>query len=305
MCASGRATELTYDLRDDLQTIWGFGSACDGVAHILLEPLSNPSWLREADAIRHARAGGAVVTIISDASCGGTIAMFAGAECRATRPVAASPSLIPEMRTLAIAAERTGRPVLESIRVNETLVPCFIEPLIPPVALHLVGAGRGAEAFARIATTIGWDVTIIDHREALLHALALPTQVRTMHARADVGATSLSADSRTAIALLTHMFETDLEWLTALASLPFGYLGVLGSRQRATRLLDTLRERGVFIPDVEQRLFAPIGLDLGGETPESIALAAIAEIEAVMHARPGGALRDRDTPIHTRTETPR
>ena len=54
-----------------------------------------------------------------------------------------------------------------------------------------------------------------------------------------------------------------------------------------------------------QRLHAPIGLDLGGETPGSIALSAIAEIEAVMHARPGGFLRERHTPIHTRTPTPR
>jgi hypothetical protein len=49
---------------------------------------------------------------------------------------------------------------------------------------------------------------------------------------------------------------------------------------------------------------APIGLDLGGETPASIALAAIAEIEAVIHARPAGFLRERQSPIHTRTPTP-
>ena len=55
---------------------------------------------------------------------------------------------------------------------------------------------------------------------------------------------------------------------------------------------------------MQRRLFAPIGLDLGGETPESIALAGVAEMEAVLHERPGGFLRSRQSPIHTRTPVP-
>jgi xanthine/CO dehydrogenase XdhC/CoxF family maturation factor len=55
---------------------------------------------------------------------------------------------------------------------------------------------------------------------------------------------------------------------------------------------------------MEQVLHAPIGLDLGGETPEAIALASIAEIEAILNGRPGGSLRERQSPIHTRTPTP-
>ena len=71
------------------------------------------------------------------------------------------------------------------------------------------------------------------------------------------------------------------------------------------QLMDSLRAEGFTItPRMEQILHAPIGLDLGGESPESIALSAVAEIEAILHRRPGGSLRERQSPIHTRTPTP-
>lgn len=101
----------------------------------------------------------------------------------------------------------------------------------------------------------------------------------------------------------------DAAWLRALLPGAAGYLGVLGSRARAAQLLEqvtrTLEADGTpLTPRMTRRLHAPIGLDLGGESPASIALSAIAEIEAVMHARPAGFLRERQMPIHTRTTTP-
>ena len=104
--------------------------------------------------------------------------------------------------------------------------------------------------------------------------------------------------------MLTHIYDVDQAWLTALLPLPVGYLGVLGSRQRAARLIESLAPIIDTSSPTARALHAPIGLDLGGETPESIALAAVAEIEAVMHGRPGGFLRELASPIHTRTPTP-
>lgn len=307
VCARGVAMELTYDLRDDLQTIWGFGSACDGVAHILLEPLPERSWLDEAVAIRHARDGGAVVTVVSESASGGTIALHAGGADGGTWRTLrdGSADMLAGARRLVDAAQQTARPVLEHIEVRGVMLSVFVEPLVPTIALYLIGAGRGANAFAHIASTLGWDVTLIDHRQALLDSLTLPSSVRLQCLRASDGASLITHDARTAVALLSHMFAADLEWLTALLPLSLGYLGVLGSRQRAAKLFETLADRGTIItPAMHRVLHAPIGLDLGGETPESIALAAIAEIEAEMHGRPGGALRDRESPIHTRTKTP-
>lgn len=300
VCASGQAVALRYDLRDDLETIWGFGSACDGIAHLVLEPLHNAAWLADAAAVRAERTNGALLVIARGSGVLGTAAMLRG-EASGGRwaPVGlAGMVTVDQTRasTLAGVAQRTMQ--AEGEQFDD--VRYFVEPLTPVVSLYLVGAGRGAEAFAHIATTMGWEVTLIDHREAMLVGLSLPPGVRTLCARADEGALQIPRDGRTAVALLSHVYDIDAAWLTALLPHPAGYVGVLGSRQRATRLVAEVMPSA----DATRVVHAPIGLDLGGESPESIALSAIAEIEAVMHGRPGGFLRERESPLHTRTPTP-
>jgi xanthine/CO dehydrogenase XdhC/CoxF family maturation factor len=293
VCASGIPKRLTYDLGDDLQAIWGFGAMCNGVAHLLIEPFGTGAWLEHVVALRSAREHGALLTVLDESTAGGTRAL---AEC--------PPSLCAASASLARAAAETHMPVCGAITIEGRTVQCLVDPVIPPVALVLIGAGRGADAFAQIGTTLGWHVTVMDHRPFALETLALPESVTRIVARPDDDAV-MSADARTAVALLTHQFEFDRAWLTRLLPTALGYIGVLGSRQRATQLLDRLRADGLMItPRMQRVLHAPIGLDLGGESPESIALAAIAEIEAMMHGRPGGSLRERQSPIHTRTPTP-
>lgn len=294
VCASGVPRRLTYDLSDDLQSIWGFGAMCDGVAHLLLEPLGDSSWLDAACAIRDAREDGALVTVLEESVGGGTREWHA-----------CEPALRESACTLMTIARHTALPVTGEITTARDVVRCLVDPLVAPVSLVLIGAGRGAEAFARMARTLGWRVTLIDHRPFVLQSVSLPADVTRVAARAEDGLAHVTCDTRTAVALLSHQFAVDAEWLERLLPLSLGYVGVLGSRQRAAKLVDSLRAGGFEITTrMEEVLHAPIGLDLGGESPESIALATIAEIEAVMHRRPGGALRERESPIHTRTPTP-
>jgi xanthine/CO dehydrogenase XdhC/CoxF family maturation factor len=293
VCESGVPQLLTYDLRDDLESIWGFGAMCDGVAHILVEPLRDGAWLEEATAIRHARKTGALLTVLEGARAGTS----SGQSCE--------PDLIVAAESHLNTVSHTALPSAGTIELDGATVRCFVDPVIPPVSLIIVGAGRGAETFATIAHALGWTVSLIDHRPFVLESVNLPPGTLRFAARADGGMQHISVDERTAVALLTHQFEIDAEWLTRLLPLSLGYIGVLGSRLRARQLVDTLRDQGLAItPRMMRLLHAPIGLDLGGESPESIALAAIAEIESVMHDRPGGPLRERQSPIHTRTPTP-
>lgn len=294
VCTTGIPKRLTYDLRDDLQTIWGFGAMCDGVAHLLLEPLGDGRWLDVACAAREARTGGALLTVIEESTVGGTRSLT---DCANDWREAT--------HALVDSATRTAHCVEGDVSVADRVRTVLVDPLLPPVSLTLVGAGRGAEAFARIARTLGWRVTLIDHRPFVLESVQVSSDVARVVARAEDGVAHVIKDARSAVALLTHQFAIDVEWLTRILPLPIGYIGVLGSRHRAEQLIDALRREGMEItPRMTQLLHAPIGLDLGGESPESIALAAIAEIEAIMHARPGGSLRERQSPIHSRTPTP-
>lgn len=313
VCASGRALRLMYDLRADLETIWGFGARCDGIAHLLLEPLTDWRWMAQAEAVRARRHGGAVITVVDARGSGATCALLDGdatsGRWHALHDTARLVSTS-ELGALAQTVRRTGQALLHAAS-DELSV--FVEPLVPAVALHCVGAGRGAEAFARIAATLGWHVTILDHRPAMLDGLHVPDgvvlrQVRQLDAVQQAMA-ELPHDERTAVALLSHIYDVDIAWLTATLPLSLGYVGILGSRSRGAQLMEQatlmLAERGSPVGARHRhKVYAPIGLDLGGETPASIALAAVAEIEAVIHSRPAGFLRERQSPIHTRTPTP-
>ncbi|AMW05860.1 XdhC family protein [Gemmatimonas phototrophica] len=314
VCASGRAARLMYDLRADLETIWGFGAKCDGIAHLLLEPLTDWRWMAQAEAVRGRRLGGAVVTLLDSHGGGATCALLDGDPSPAKWHVLHDDARLlslPELLPLAHSTMRTGHALLHTVADEMTV---FIEPLVPAIALHCVGASRGAEAIARIAHTMGWQVTILDHRPALLDELDLPEGVMRRRVRqleaVHSALAELPHDARSAVVLLSHIFDVDSAWMTATLPLPLGYVGVLGSRKRAGQLVEhaegVLAARGTpLTARLRHKLYAPIGLDLGGESPASIALAAIAEIEAVMHARPAGFLRERQSPIHSRTPSPR
>lgn len=295
VCASGVPVVLRYDLREDLETIWGFGAGCDGVAHVLLEPLSDFDWLQRAHNAMVRRARPVLVTV------------FGGTDTTAT---IGSHELVEHAGALSLPAHIkspliTGQAYVGIEARGDVFRNVLSEPLNAPVQLHLIGAGRSAEAFATIAVAMGWSVTVIDHRESLLNELKLPDAATRLVRRAEMGLSDLPLDSRTVVALLTHIFETDSAWLLNLLPRPVAYIGVLGSRNRASRLVEQIANDGIPITtEMQRRLFAPIGLDLGGESPESIALAGIAEMEAVLHERPGGFLRARQSPIHTRTPVP-
>ncbi|MNL60006.1 putative xanthine dehydrogenase subunit A [compost metagenome] len=110
----------------------------------------------------------------------------------------------------------------------------------------------------------------------------------------------VALDARTAAVVMSHSLSADRAWLDALLATPIAYLGVMGPRARTARLLNDLPS---VIPP-SNALHAPVGLDLGAETPEEVALAICAEIRAVLAGRRGGFLRERSGPIHDRSLIP-
>lgn len=297
VCASGVGTLTAYDLREDLETIWGFGTGCDGVAHVLLSPWVSASAnaMDEAIAAASARESGVLHTVVTSPD-----------PSRIAHTAFVSAEHIHAHDSLAHTVMRTRAPLL-ALHGREQL---FVVPVQPPPHVLVIGASRGAEAFANVAVATGWQITIVDHREEALHELRLPAETQRLTIQPDDAPALMVPqrglnDMRTCIALCTHRFEHDLAWLTAALPTALPYIGLLGSRQRATRLLRALTASGVALRARDRaRIFAPIGLDLGGDSPQSIALAAIAEMHAVLHARPAGSLRERQMPLHTRSITP-
>jgi xanthine dehydrogenase accessory factor len=178
--------------------------------------------------------------------------------------------------------------------------PGAFQEIIPaPPALLICGAGDDAIPLAQLARETGWHVTVADARAAYATAARFPhaDQIITA-ALADI-TRQLPLDARTFAVVMTHRYTDDREFLRALLPRDFAYLGQLGPRTRTDRLLQELKTDGLALTDAHlAKLHAPVGLDLGGSTPETVALAILAEVQARLTGRTPAHLRDRPGPIH-------
>ena len=172
-----------------------------------------------------------------------------------------------------------------------------------PIAVLLYGAGADAVPFVRIAAEIGWQVTVHDHRPAYLTDARFPTAKKIVLQNSDESLVPVNADRRTAAVIMTHNYARDRIILPAMLKSDVFYVGALGPKVRTEQLLEELASSGERFSDAQlARLYAPVGLDIGADTPESIALSIIGEIQSVLKTRNGGHLRDRQGSIYDRKQ---
>lgn len=170
----------------------------------------------------------------------------------------------------------------------------LVETLRPPLHVWIFGAGYDARPVVLLASSMGWRVSVVDHRPSF----ALPERFPDAHEVVLVSphqwSDDLAIEPDCAAVVMTHSFLQDQFVLRHIAHLGLDYIGILGPRQRTQRLLDDLDEQPMSAP------FSPVGLDLGAETPEEIALSIVAQIQATRLERSGGHLSLRSGAIHAR-----
>jgi xanthine/CO dehydrogenase XdhC/CoxF family maturation factor len=207
------------------------------------------------------------------------------------------------VRAFGDAAREALRGRRSAVHVEQTAtgrVEALVEYLSPTPCLVIFGAGSDAVPVVRIAQEIGWRVVVLDHRPGWARAERFPAaRVHTIDYARLAGRAPFVIDEMTAAIVMTHHFLHDLELVTWLPRTPAFYIGMLGPKRRTARLFEEASRRGRVLTAGERaRIWAPIGLDLASETPAEIALAAIAEIRAVLAGREGGFLRNRSGPLH-------
>lgn len=270
---------ITYDTSTDEDIIWGFGLGCEGVVQVLVEPLAtacNPmSLIAECFA---ANQSGILATVFRSE---GTVPI--GARLM-VHPDGSIESNIEDI-TLYSAIAADAQATLKTTHRQYGQIEVLFEVIQPPPALMLFGAGRDALPLIQFAKALGWHVTLVDCRslETTYDRFSAADQI-TLTRRTKLQ--DIAIATNTIAVVMTHNYEDDLAILNRLNSSPAAYIGVLGSRQRTERLK---LEAGIS----EQRLHAPIGLDIGAETPEEIAIAIVAEIQAVLRDRAAGFMRQR------------
>ena len=171
----------------------------------------------------------------------------------------------------------------------------FIDVLTPPPRLLVVSAAEDARHLARLADGIGFRVVVADRRPALLDPACFPAGVRLVESEAALLGERVVLAAGDFAVVMTHQFADDAAYLRALLASPARYLGVLGPRQRTERMLDLLRRDG---PVDAARIFGPVGLDIGTDGAEQVALSIVAEMLAVRGGRAARSLRERTAPIH-------
>ncbi|MEA2568621.1 MAG: xanthine dehydrogenase accessory factor [Acidobacteriota bacterium] len=176
-------------------------------------------------------------------------------------------------------------------RPAEAPAGAFVQEIVPRLTLFIFGASPAAEFLLRFAKQLGWCVRIADHRPVVAADERYASADAIEIAPVEELPSRFAYPSPSAAVVMTHHYMRDLELIRQLAPLQLAYLGLVGSRERAQRLL---AESDV----VDTSLHAPAGLDLGADEPSEIALSIVAEIQSVLRRSTASALRTRRGRIH-------
>jgi len=281
---SGRSRLVHYDTSDDDDVIWGMGLGCNGQVDLFIQPVgagsNRDAVLAVLDRLR-AGAPFALSTSLKEEAISPEMLVVDGNGARAgagDRHIERRTEELLEARTTALY-ETNG-------------VRTFTEVLVPPPWLVVCGAGDDALALVKYAAELGLRVAVVDHRPAYLKAERFPGAARLIERRPEEGMEGIPADEETFVVIKTHAIRYDQGWLHEFLPTPVPYVGLLGPKSRREELLKDVPAGS------SERIYGPVGLDLGGEGPEQVALSVVAEVMAVWSGRSGGHLRDRRKRIH-------
>lgn len=285
--ATGRPIICRYDTGDDEVPSLGATTGCGGVVELLLQPVSAqaPGALPMLARVLKRRETVSIATVVRASGA------LAGSEgtCLATDEDTCNSIVAGEV--LASAGEPAR---VVQVRTADGTAEVFVERLVPPQALVIFGAGPDAAPMVTIAKTLGWHVTVVGTRPASGMAERFPAADRLAVTASDDPTEGVDMPGDCAVLVMTHNLARDR---AILGQLPreLRYLGILGPRHRTARLLSEIPANPVF-----REAFTPMGLDLGAQTPEEIALSVTAEIQAVVRQAAITPLRERPGPIHPR-----
>ena len=290
--ATGVSEQRSYCGGSDEISAWDLGVGCDGEVEILIEPVTT---LRAAEraAVAQEIPYLAVTQLRGSNSEGESPrVVIAGGEQHGTLGETRLDALVrDEASTWAQVGESHLR------EVDGTSL--FVDVLNPPPRLAVISAGEDAKVLARLASDVGFRVVTVDRRPGLLMRDRFPAAVRLLESDAAHLNELLVLDPSSFAVVMTHDFADDTAYLGALLQTPVRYIGMLGPRQRTDRIIARL---GVQSAGDLARIFGPVGLDIGTDGAEQVALAVLAEILAVRSGRQPQSLRERRAPIHASGE---
>ncbi|MDJ0597747.1 MAG: XdhC family protein [Crocosphaera sp.] len=296
---------VTYDTKADEDIIWGFGLGCNGVVKVLIEKLDPDDQLNPLGLINHCfktQQPGIIATVINVER---NVNIKVGQRLNLSLDNQVNSNIKDDDLNLVLLKDaqtclQNQQSSFYCYQLSQGKIDVFFEFIKPPLNLMIFGAGRDVIPVVELAKILGWKTTIIDCRANQETKERFIMADEIILTRRDILKQQISVNEDVMVVIMTHNYLDDLEILKLLIPSNIKYLGCLGSKQRKSKLLEDLNKQDFnYSPEMLEKLYAPIGMDIGAETPEAIALSIITEIQAVLTDRNGGFLKQRNQPIHT------
>ncbi len=295
---------MMYDLTADDDAVWGLGLGCNGAIEVFVEPIAGDDVLwRAAKSVLDNDDAAVIATVVEGTAAvpaGRRVVIWSDGRRRGRLGGLGDASADAAVERLTQDALNDHRSGTHTLTTPAGALRLFVEVLHPPVRLVVCGAGHDAIPVVRFASQLGWRVLVVDRRETFLNHERFPGAAGFVRTEFPEAARAVPTDAHTYVLIMTHNYIHDRDLLRAFLPTGAAYLGMLGPRARTEKILRELEAEGVAISDERRaQIFGPVGLDIGSETPDEIAVAALGEILAVARGREGGFLRARGVPIHT------
>jgi xanthine dehydrogenase accessory factor len=302
-----QAKLVTYDTNDEDDAKLGLGLGCNGIIQVLIEPIdpsnpNNPVQLLKRSATK--RQNASLVTLFSlqdkrKAQPGTCLLVTEDETIFGSTPV-----LEEILLSLAKEVMSSKRSAFKNYIFRDQNITAFVEYLKPPVSLVIIGAGNDVIPLVQIAGIMGWTTTVINGRPYYSKQEKFLSSCQVLTIKPENLLNQIAIDEYTAFVLMTHNYNYDLAMLRVLIQQDLPYIGMLGPKKKLMRMLDELHGKGIaFTQQQLSKIHSPIGLDIGAETPEEIALSITAEIKAIISKRHPVSLKENYDVIHSRSET--
>ncbi|MEH2163173.1 MAG: XdhC family protein [Nostoc sp.] len=302
--SDGKPIVVTYDHTASEDILWGFGLGCNGIVQVLIERLETENTLNAIAFTQecfHQKHLGIIATVFAsegglDVKLGSRLLLYPNGKIVTDIQ---EPNLIKSLSADTQVAFANQKSSVNNYQLSLGNVEVFIEVIQPPTPLVIFGAGYDALPVAQFAQALGWDVTVVDCRANEATRARFPQPCDVILSNGEILHKQVLIDDRTVAVVMTHNYLDDLEILKMILPSPARYIGILGPKHRTEKLLQDLSTQGiVFTSEQLNRFYSPVGIDIGADTPQEIAIAIIAEIQAVLTNRKSNFLKYRNQPIH-------
>lgn len=295
---------VTYDTSDENDSVIGAQLGCNGIIQVLFEPIDPDNTQHPIELLRQvalSKSRNAIVTLFDlnvRAEQQGTCMIFDGNLVVSQRQI--PDSLFNRLKRDAADVLKHQRPHFGTYQIGENNAYAFIEHHCPPVKLVVVGAGNDARILANMAEMLGWEVVITDGRPSHANGERFVASCQVIVTRPEKFLDYISVDANTVFVLISHNYNYDITVLKLLLQFEdLLYVGILGPKKKYQRMLDDLQSQGIEVTAAHRQIIhAPVGLNIGAETPAEIALSVLAEIQSVLTKTNGIPLREKHGAIH-------